>query len=165
VILWCAAGAISVFAGALLWRTQPADRVGRFLIWGGLLTLMLMGDDFFTVHEGLSFHLGIPDFLIVGLYAALAGVYFLVFRDVIWRTDYLLLAVALAFLGTSIVVDALDPKDSPLIFALVGDRYHLVEDGPKLIGISVWLGYFARVSWVTLRSRMWPDPGSAPLAR
>lgn len=106
---------------------------------------MLMADDFFTVHEVLTHHGGLPDTLIIGMYAALAVIYFVAFRRHIWTTDYLLLVIALAFLGASIIMDALDLKDSELIFMLVGDRYHLVEDGPKLMGIAAWSGYSARV--------------------
>jgi len=147
VLLWCSAGTISLFAAALIRHAHPNPAGARFLFWGGVLTLMLMADDFFTIHEVLAFHGGLPDTLIIGVYAALAGAYFLSFRHYIWTTDFLLLAVALGFLGTSIIVDAFDPKDSVLIFALVGDRYHLVEDGPKLMGIAAWLGYFVRVGW------------------
>jgi hypothetical protein len=156
VLLWCGAAAISTFTALLIRSTRGRTRPAALLLWGACLTLLLMLDDLFTVHEAAAFHLDIPDSVVVGLYAVLAFSYVVAFARDIARTDYLVLLISLGFLAASVVVDAFDPKDSELIYALVGDRYHLVEDGPKLVGISAWLGYYARVCWVEARALIAP---------
>lgn len=109
-----------------------------------------MADDLFTVHEVIAYYGGIYDTVVIAIYGIMACVYLFVFRSFVMSTEYSILLLALMFFGVSIFVDMLNPKDSELIFALVGDRYHLVEDGPKLIGIAVWLAYFARVAWTRI---------------
>lgn len=158
VLLWCSTAAIALFGGSFLWARRGRDRMAEWLVGGGLLSLLLMGDDLFTVHEVIAYYAGLPDSLVIAVYGGVAVAYFAAYRRTAAETDVLLLGVALLLLGTSILVDLINPKDSALLYAVVGDRYHLVEDGPKLLGIAVWLAYYARVCWVEV-GRAAPETG------
>jgi hypothetical protein len=145
VLLWCAAATVCLFTYLIFPVAVRRTSTGGFILWSGILTALLTVDDLFQVHEVASGILQIPDFLIVGVYGVIALAIFFVHRRELVRTNLVLFSTAMLCLGTSVVVDAFDPKH------LFGTRYHLVEDGPKLLGIAVWLGYFATLCLARLR--------------
>ncbi len=146
VLLWCATASVCLFAALVLTRVGSLPRERGLLLGAGLLSGVLMLDDLFQVHEVAARLLGVPDSLISAFYAALLAGLLLRFAPEIKRSNYALLLVALGFFALSLTVDALDPK------ALIGSRYHLLEDGPKLLGIVSWLGYYGAFSLQSLHS-------------
>jgi len=147
VLLWCSAASVSLFASAVLHRQQRNAPLAKFLFCAGGFTVVLMIDDLFMVHEAAAYVVGIPDSAIVLAYGVLGATLAVAFRRQILASEYLLLFASLLFLGASIAVDASNLTDSQGLRTSISARYHLLEDGPKLLGIAFWLGYYARLAW------------------
>jgi hypothetical protein len=138
-LLWCAAAAICVFSSSLL-RQRGLHAEARFLSWGGLLTIVLLVDDLFMVHEYLApVHLHVHEKVVLAIYACAAGAYLLGHRRLILAANYQLLAAAMVLFTASMLMDIAD----------VQGWWNLAEDGLKVLGIASWLGYHAG------RARQW----------
>jgi hypothetical protein len=165
VLLWCAAAAVCLFTWWVLGRRSGDSRTRRSLLWAGLLTVLLNVDDFYQLHEYASIHSGLPDEVFTSVYPILLAAWLFFFWREIRKTEYILLFLALALLGTSVFVDALDGmfkiKFNPTLLALTGHRYHLLEDGPKFLGIATWLGYFWRSCWLAIATTF-PERSGSP---
>jgi len=143
IFFWSATATVCFFGAAFMTKRRDSLMVMRFLRASGLLTLFLGLDDAFLLHEDLlPGHVGIGEpFIYVG-YAALGLFYLLRFYAVILDTEYLLLMLALFFLGISVSSDVVLDQD---IIHLPSRIAVLVEDGAKFVGIVSWLVYSARV--------------------
>lgn len=131
VLVW-AAGATVCFVVAWLERGRSRGaRVTAFFFCAGLLTLALMLDDAFAVHESLAYLVSpYAEELMFALYG-LAGVGLLVaFRSFIVRTSFLLLLGAGALFAVSVAFDRVLPPSV------------LAEDAAKWIAILAWSTYF-----------------------
>lgn len=138
VLLWAACTAVSFFSAALL-RGNP-ERCGmrRFLFCAGWMTLLLLIDDFFMLHDALLPDCaGIPERCVYCFYAILLAAFLFAFRRIIVQTEYLLLLAALGFFSASVFVDFFQHH----IQALIGECRILLEDGFKFLGIAGWSGY------------------------
>jgi len=139
---WLAGAAVALCAGAAL-RGFSAD--SGALLAAGALTAVIGLDDLFQFHEELAPAAGIPQKLVLAVYAAAAA-------WVAWRHGSWLLArgfaplLAAVLLGVSVGVDLLDPEHETLP--------HAAEDGPKLLGIALWSVYLSRVALSALTARM-----------
>ncbi|MGM0578118.1 MAG: hypothetical protein ACQEXJ_20505 [Myxococcota bacterium] len=135
---WAACAGIAIFGGLLLRRVDSEVPVARLLLGGGALSLVLLADDTLTIHEVvLPWYLGLPQPVTYALYGLL-GLAFLGWNlRAVLETDYLLLAIAVGLLGTSVVADVLIP------YGPVGVVF---EDFVKFAGIVFWLAYFAHVA-------------------
>lgn len=134
--LMCATAACCLFAVAV------AQGAGRTVPWHlfavGLFSSYLVADDFYEFHDRIFPSLGVPQTLVHVLIAAAAAA--ITFR---WWRNFLafrpwMLALALAFLGTSM---AFDLFDDPL-WDILGEWQFFWEDGAKLVGFSFWATYF-----------------------
>lgn len=136
IILWCATGSICLFSAVLLRQSEKKSRTASFLFYSGLITFLLMMDDFFMLHEIIfPEFLGIPENLIYIVYIFLIGFYLFRFRSHILETDYTILILSFLFLGFSLVIDRLP-------FYMPG--HFIFEDGLKFFAIVTWIGYFIR---------------------
>jgi len=137
VLAWAAAATICFFTAALLRGDAALAVWRRFLNYFGVITTILLTDDLFLLHEDvLSWRLHVPEALTYAVYAGLGLAGLVIFRAVIRRTDAVLLYLALAMFGFSVVTDQM-----PVVYAR-----HVMEDGSKLVGIFAWLAYFARTA-------------------
>ena len=141
VLIWCVGGAIAGFSGVAL-RTMGAKTVlAEFLTASGVLTLVLVADDLFLLHEQILPHyLSIPQNLVLGSYAVFGVGYLIRYWRVIGQTDWLLLGAAFAGLGLSVLFDT-------VLKPLELGQQSLLEDGCKLLGIVSWTAYFWRAGW------------------
>jgi len=138
ILFWCTTAAVTLFSGTVMSK-RGEKRQASFLFCFGLLTLILLLDDLFEFHEELApRYLGIPDAISYAVLAGLTAASLIAFRDVIWRSEYLLLILALMFFSFSVVIDASDG------LSVGSDWMYLVEDGAKFLGIVSWAGYFVR---------------------
>jgi hypothetical protein len=146
LFFWMAGATICLF-GVVLLAGRKADRNLRwFLVVSGLITLYLGLDDAFLFHDYAFFvYLHLSEVVVYGLYLLLFAGYLVGFAKTILRTDYLLLGIALAFLGFSMVTDALE---IPFFFE------ELFEEGAKFAGIVSWMVYFGSVVAGAVRERM-----------
>jgi hypothetical protein len=136
ILLWCATVVICLFSRSLL-RQQGLHAEARFLLWAGLLTLVLMVDDLFMIHEYIApVHFHVNEKLVLASYACGAGAYLLKFRRLILAANYQLLAAAMVLFTASMIVDMADGRG----------WWGLGEDGSKILGIASWLGYHATMA-------------------
>ena len=101
---------------------------------------MFLIDDLFMIHE--IDYPGVQQGVYL-VYTVALFCYLFKFRKIILRTDWLLFALAFVFFGASVTIDLL--PYSILDNYIMGDRFFLVEDGLKLLGIVSWCGYLIRV--------------------
>jgi hypothetical protein len=133
VLLWCATTVICLFSSTLL-RQQGLRAEARFLLWAGLMTLVLLVDDLFMIHEYIApVHFHVNEKVVLASYALGAGAYLLSQRHLILAANYQLLAAAMVLFTASMAVDIAD----------VGGWLRLGEDGFKILGIASWFGYHA----------------------
>lgn len=146
ILLWSATGAICLFSAGLISKLGPRSAFKRFLFISGFLTLILVVDDLFLLHEEVIEDVfSFDEKLILVAYFLAIGIYLLAYRDLILETDFLILGGALFFFGISTVTDK---------FPLPGIDPYLQEDGAKLIGIVSWLAYYMRTSAAVLRENL-----------
>ena len=134
ILFWCAAAVICLYSYSLSLKTT---KDASFLLFSGILTLFLMADDFFLLHEVVyRNYLHIPSKIIFLLYLVTAISLFYSFRYVILKTEYMILFIAILMLSLSGIIDAIPQNILPV--------HHLFEDGTKFSGIVFWFLYFLR---------------------
>ena len=149
VLLWCSSAAVFLFSFVLS-RGLSGNKDSRlFILYMGLITSLLLIDDFFLIHEAIAQYL--EDVLGIGSYfgeAAVFGVYGLLiiwlvvrYRKVLLDTDYILLGLTAGFFLLSMITDLgtelADLHDAKLTF---------LEDIFKLCGIVGWFTYAVRTA-------------------
>ena len=149
ILLWAAAASISFFTAASLRHQRSRDEYVMFFRLGGWLTLLLLFDDLFLLHEWIyPIHLGIDQKITFAGYALLLLLYLLRFRGLILRTDFILLMSAFVFFALSLLFDT-------IIAPGVIYGHNLFEDGFKFLGIVSWFGYFMKTGFVA--NATWAD--------
>jgi hypothetical protein len=136
IACWAAAVGIC-FVGVFLIGNDLHFRQPRLaLLYGGTLSLMLMFDDAFMLHEHVLPNVfRIKEYVVYTVYLlAFAGFIYLFWREIL-KTDFLLLFASAAALGTSIGIDTVFEVSEFVTYS---------EDGFKSLGISFWVAYFAR---------------------
>ncbi len=138
VMGWITAAAAALFAARLVRRGGGAPGARYALLYGGWLSAVAAVDDMFMLHEGASERAGVPEELIMLVYAVL-GVAWLV-RS--WRTvaegEWLLAVGGLAGLACSVVLD---------LEAVHVRGEVLFEDMAKFFGILFWTAFLLRLGW------------------
>lgn len=130
---WSASAAIWLFGWALLGRAREGRRLRGLFLASAILSLILLGDDAFMLHEYvLPGKLGIPEPLVMLLYALVGLAYIGIGWRTIAATPYLPALCAGLFLGGALMLDqalAYSPLQT------------MVEDSLKFAGIAFWLSY------------------------
>ncbi len=150
ILFWCASASICFFSFALPQKTRNRGNFSAFFLFSGFITSILLLDDLFLFHER---HLNsreiifpnstfISQEVIYLSYAMIILFYFIKFRKIIVKTDFIILLLALSFFGASIIIDS---------FSLSIPMKSLFEDGFKLFGIVSWFGYFVRVCFQVVK--------------
>jgi hypothetical protein len=143
-MVWAAATGICFVGAAIPGRDGRQHRFTRFLIFSGMLSLLFTVDDIFLIHDYFF-----PRYLRIRAIYSYAGYiiivlcYFIYFFRFIFSTNYLLLAIGIFGLGTSLIVGVFIPSSNFQTF---------VEDSFKFLGIVFWLCYFANV--VVLKAQL-----------
>ncbi len=154
-MLWCASLSVCLFS-LLILRRRNGSLVSskRFLLQAAILTGILLLDDIFLFHEEVApEYLHIAEKFVMAAYLLL-GVAFVFFnRNEILSSEYFLLGMALAMLGTSVFLDALPIDDFGLRYFWKRLEIFL-EDGFKFAGITTWLIYFVRYAAQKIESAM-----------
>ncbi len=132
---WASAATLCFIGVALLARNRRFRSSMIFLLFSGLLTLVLSLDDTFMLHESVIPQLHISEKFVFGGYIILFIGYILYFFRRLLTTDYLILVFAAFFMGSSIAIDQL--------FAQT-ELKEFLEDIPKFMAILLWLAYYAR---------------------
>ena len=145
IILWTSAASVCWFT-YFMYRKNVGKMQKRYVLVTAILTLWLLMDDAFEIHEFIApFHLHIPQEIIYGIYIILIIGYMIYFFRSILKTEYFLFFLASLFIGLSVGLDFLVDffgKEVP-----TG-----VEDGLKFFGVGVWFLYCVRISAGTVKS-------------
>ncbi|MCT7962346.1 hypothetical protein NG791_16885 [Laspinema sp. D1] len=145
ILLWCATAAICLFTSLYLKPLNPSLKHQRFLLFGGLITTVLMLDDSFQLHEEVfPTYLGISEKIVYLVYVIMLALYLIKFHKIILNSRYLVfLGLAFVCFALSILLDMraiIDLVEMGLIY----DRDRaLLENGFKLFGIVSWFTYFS----------------------
>lgn len=151
ITLWSAATAICLFSVSLLGKRGAPGGVRAFVLLGGLISLLLLLDDLYMLHEYFYPRLGIFEKLAFAGYGVLVLGYLIGFRRQIGDTRFVYLLCALGLFALSLLIDRLPETLLPM--------HHLFEDGSKFLGIVCWLSYQASVCLQFLESaRSAPEP-------
>ena len=84
----------------------------------------------------------ISQIVVVAAYGVATLIFLIRFRELILKTESVLLGSAFAFFAFSLLVDQVLDEVMPM--------EHLFEDGSKFLGILGWLAYFTRTSFQAL---------------
>lgn len=144
IFFWAAAAAICLFTYYILAKQSTKSEFPPLLLFAGLFTFVLALDDVFQMHEAVFPSIGIPEKLVLIIYMSMIVLFLVKFKNLILKTNFLLLLMALFFFGMSIIVD---------VFLLFQTIRHLLEDGFKLAGIVTWAFYFAEICALELTSQ------------
>jgi len=144
VLFWCSASAICLFTGNLL--KGPAQHGRRiFFLMSGLLTMLLLLDDLFQLHEAVfPGVLGIRQRYVLLVYLLTTAIYLLAYRKLILANFSIYMLAALSLFGISMAQDLFGGTSS--------SWNYLVEDGAKLFGIISWFIFFACLAQKEIRS-------------
>lgn len=146
VIFWCATTAVLFFASKISALQKRPARETWFLLSGGLITLLMLADDLFLIHDVVfPEYLNTDEkvfFIFYGLSAIALVVYF---REIVLTTDYILLILAFCSFGSSALTDIIDALGIDIT------QLYVFEDGLKFLGIIAWFAYFTRTSYKIIR--------------
>jgi hypothetical protein len=152
LFVWAAAVAIWLLAALLLARVDLRHPLLPFAIGSGLFSGLLLCDDAFMFHELiLPDYLGIPEKAVMVAYILIALSYVGLNLRHILRSPYLLLLIAIGFLGLSMGLDEL------IHFSQLET---LAEDTLKFAGIVFWAGYAATAA-IQIIEGLTPKPDPA----
>jgi hypothetical protein len=153
IMAWAAAATLWLFGWGLLRQLAPAHYLRRFMLASGLLTLTLLVDDAFMLHElVLPEVLGIPERVVLLGYVAAGLLYIVAGWEGFLKTNFLPGLVAGLLLGASLGID---------FVANFGPIESLVEDSLKFAGIIFWLVYTQTVvAQVVAEQRVTGQPES-----
>lgn len=147
IFLWAATAAVLLFAGLILPNRTVTPGQKAFLLTSGLLTMFLGADDAFLIHDKILPRIGVPETIVFAGYLALVLLFIVRFRQLIVKTDYVLLGMSGVFFAISILLDVFEPGFLP---------FHLLEDAAKLAGILCWLAYFFRAAAFAVSGNLVP---------
>ncbi|WNH12189.1 hypothetical protein [Thalassobellus suaedae] len=147
ILLWCFTASICYFSGIILFKVNDTKK-SLFFLSSGLFTSILLIDDFFMFHDYIFY--SFESFKIVqpitfAIYAMLLLWYIIKFYKIILDSVYVFLALAVGFLGLSVLID--------LIFESSGLEY-FIEDGFKFIGIINWMLFFSITAYQTILTKL-----------
>jgi hypothetical protein len=146
IIMWCATSAILFFSSKLLSRDKGHKQATLFLFFGGLLSLMMLIDDLFMMHDVVfPEYLNIDEEIFYVIYGLTVISIFYIYRKIILNSDYIFLILSFALLGASVMTD------EALTVGLVLNHPYLVEDSLKFLGIISWCAYFTRTSYLYIK--------------
>lgn len=144
LLVWSAAAGVSLFAAYYLYRLGSA-RAG-FLLASGMLSLILLVDDGFMVHERLAVeYLGLSEKVTQGLIVMIAAAWLVAFRRSIREAGPMFLIISVGMLAFSVFADLfIEGMAAP---EYLHDWQSLLEDGPKFVGITLWLAFHANAAF------------------
>jgi hypothetical protein len=153
ILFWCISVSLCLFCSVIIDREKSLlKKVAVFLRFFGLVTLVLLLDDLFLLHESIFPKLlkTSEEFIyLCYLVAILVGLF--KFKTIVLHTQWLILLLSFIFFSFSLVIDFI-----PLFSFSVGLRI-LLEDGCKLFGIVNWFCYFGLVCLKFTRSLIYSE--------
>lgn len=145
VMFWGFSVIVCFFSYALLKSNKKNHDVLGFIVFGGFISLVLLLDDLFMLHEYIyPKYFGISEKIIFLSYGLIVLFYLVKFRKIIKETELSFILLASFFFSFSILVDILLKSLLPW--------HHFFEDGSKLFGIISWFYWHFSVCFQEVRS-------------
>lgn len=146
ILCWSMTASLCIFCSAIIYQKKYiSNNLAYFLRFFGFITLILLLDDLFLLHEFiLPRFLKIPEKLTYLCYGSLVLWGLIRFKSVILQTEWIILLLSLLWFGCSIFIDLFPVLD------YFKDLEYLLEDGFKLFGIVSWFYYFLTVCLKTI---------------
>ena len=136
IFFWISAVTICFLAYNFLKNFSEKKKTASFFLYSGLLTLLLVIDDTFEIHDIiLEEYMGFDEYYSYACYLVLFGIFILKYIKELFSLHVSLLIVAFAAFGISVFFDLFLEGKVPYSTYL--------EDGFKLSGIVFWMLYFA----------------------
>jgi hypothetical protein len=146
IILWCVSACVCLFTATTLRNIKPRETFW-FLLCSGLLSAYLLFDEDFQFHEAFApHHFGLDESIVYLILGIVAFAYLFAFRRFILQTNFDLLALAIGFLASHIVINTILWKS----LQGLGDWKYLLSGGTKWLGIVCWCSYFVYTSYLIL---------------
>lgn len=136
-IFWSFSVAMCFFTYFILKQQNTLKSHQNFILTGGIVSSILLIDDFFMFHEAVYPQLtNLSEIYLFALYGVLVLFYLIKNRTLILENNYFLLLLALIFFATSIGLD---------LFPETHKFHHFFEDVPKFLGITSWFSFHFQV--------------------
>ena len=105
VLLWCSSTVILLFSYLLLFKIGSRMAL-NFLVFSCLITMLLLIDDLFMLHDYLLYSIGLNQNYMYGLYSLLFILYVIKLGTYLIHTKHkTFLVLAFLFLGSSVGLD------------------------------------------------------------
>lgn len=99
ILFWCASTAICFFTFAVLHKKALRGNFQAFFLFSGLISLILLLDDLFLLHEMVfPIYLKIPEKLIFLSYGLMILIYLVKFTKTIIKTNFIFFNICILFL-------------------------------------------------------------------
>jgi hypothetical protein len=146
-MMMTATAAFALLTYASLSAEERTQR--RFILWGGLLSLLLASDDLLLFHDGYFPRFGVSEAVTQIVYALLMLSWLVLSRESLLKTgaNGVLLLLGLAGLGASAAFDMAED-----IVPTLG----VLEEPSKQMGILFWMMFFFRTCLAIIRDGSLP---------
>ncbi len=142
IVFWCGAASILFFTAKLSFAQSRPKKRSSFFIVSGLLTLLMLIDDLFLLHDVIfPDYLNIDEKIFYVIYGLSVILIFYFYFQIIMKSDYILLLLAFGLLAITAFVDVLIAIGIDLPYP------YAIEDGCKFLGIISWFIYFTRTCY------------------
>ncbi|MEN2282662.1 hypothetical protein AAGF08_11040 [Algoriphagus sp. SE2] len=146
ITFWCFTAAILFFSSKIARDFDKPKAMSQFFFFSGLLTLFMLIDDLFLLHDVIiPYYLNISEKFFYLFYGSSVIALLYLFREFILKTDYILFLLAFGFLASSVITDIL------AAFGINISDIYLFEDGFKFMGIISWFIYFSRACYIGIK--------------
>lgn len=138
VILWGGTVLITLFSFSILKSSENLKDIKKFLLYSGIFFGYFLMDELLLIHNFiLPKVFNIHQLIVLIVYVILTVLFLYKFRNFIKKNNISLFAIAVTFLGLSVLVDIL----SYLNVVRFSFRY-LLDDGLKFLGIANLFIYY-----------------------
>lgn len=146
ILLWSASASILFFSAILGTTLNIPKRLIGFLVYGGVLTSLMLVDDLFLFHDVIfPEYLNISQSLFFISYGIILIIYLFLYKLELLSTDYIFLLAAFGLFAASVAVDEFVEHVVEL------PAEYLIEDGFKLLGIISWFAFFTRTCYALVK--------------
>lgn len=137
ILFWMVSASVTLFVSFHLKSGVAHPQGVGFLRWVAVLSLLLMSDDLFMLHEQVfPEYLNLPEKLVYAVYFIYVAIFFLKYwRLILNQENYKLLVLAFFFFGMSVIID-LDMFPGGID----------IEDSFKILGITTYTYFFVTLS-------------------
>ena len=138
ILFWSATAAILFYSSLISKLKNKPGQETNFLFFSGLLSVLMLVDDLFMMHDVVFHDEESFFYLFYGLSVILI---FIRYYKLMLDTDYVLLILSFILLGLSAATDEV----RALGFHI--EHPYIVEDSFKFLGIIAWFSYYTRTAY------------------